>query len=163
MTQIKPGFYKAKIYDYGIVATKTKGEPQLVITMEVDGNRYDFRQGFNNEVGLKIALETLARCGLENGEDIHLIAKGKESGVLDIETEYEAKIILERDRENPDVLRPKVNAIGLPGGDGIQNRVDENQAEQLLANLSLGASFNKIKEKMPARSQPRDDVPPIGW
>lgn len=162
---IQPGIYAGKILNYGIQKTK-KIEPEPVIEFQVMDSqgvpgRVFWRSSLNNETGIDITLKALIACGLQRVEDLHALADGPKSGLLDQQKELRLTVVHET--YNGQTV-PKVKWVNDPeeaAARAAEYMVDKQQASQMLRSIDLRAKFSKIKNKTPDTPAQNQNPAPI--
>jgi len=162
------GVYDAVIANYAIRKTKA-GDPAPTIAFLVqdkEGRQHKvfWQSGLNSDKGREITLKALLVCGLENPADLALMARGPESGVLNMQQPVSVTIEHEADQQDPTKIYPRVrwvNAIGEQGSGEMRNTIEEDEARMLLASLPIGATFYEIKQRMKPVSAKNTALPDI--
>lgn len=184
VVQPAPGYYDAKILNYGIKKTKA-GDPAPTIAFEVEvrgGKHKVFWQGsLKDGPARDISLKALMVCGFTNPNAFPYLANGIESGLLDLTKEVQVTVEHETVEEVDDKTGqtitkkyPRVRWINESGGGKFKNAIDVSEAAILMSTMGLEADFFRIANesgvkmtnKMPDRTQSEngssfvtDDIP----
>lgn len=149
-----PGYYEAKIINYGIKKTK-KGDPAPVIIFNAEteeGKQHVFWSGsLNDGKARDITLKTLAICGFRNVSAFPYLAEGPSSGLLNMEKEVQITVehesVEEVDKKTGEkIIRKyaKVRWINESGGGRFKEAIDVQHAKVLMMNMGLEADFLRI-------------------
>lgn len=166
---IRPGFYSAKITDYGFRVIKSganQGEYKPFITFKVERPEGDFDTlnwdgNFLNETGIEIAMKVFTVCGMKSGADIERLGEGFNAGILDDTKDYRVKVDIQKDRQDERKTYTKITGVYDAQSDAISEAPKQNEVRAKLAHLNLKASFDKVKGALPP--EPKKPLPPAGF
>lgn len=152
-----PGYYQAKILNYGITKTKA-GDPSPAIIFEVtlvDGSKHrvPWKGSLKDGPARNISLKALAVCGFSNVGAFSYLANGLESGLLD--TNKEVQITVEHETGLQDPEKPneepkryaRVRWVNESGGGKFKHSLDVQETAVLLKGMGLEADFMKIAKE----------------
>lgn len=144
---VKPGCYLGRILAYGVKKT-SKGDPAPTIAFEVvdkEGTPHKvYWQGSFNGKALEFTMEALMVCGLRNGSKLVHLAEGAQSGILDMQSEYELDISIDTDPNNAQKKWNRVNWINAVGSSKFKDAITVQEFAPLLNERNLAAEFQRI-------------------
>jgi len=148
-----PGYYQAKIVNYGIKKTKA-GDPAPTIAFEVVVNKETnekcrvFWQGtLKDGGGRDITMKALAVCGFKNFRVFYLLADGLDSGLLDTEAEVQITVEHEAAMDGSGKKYSRVRWINQSGGNKFKDAIGADEAKTLMRGMGLEADFMRIAQE----------------
>lgn len=151
---IKPGTYKGMISDFGLKKTKN-GSSMAVVAIDV-GETTLYWQGVFTGGASEITIKTLIDIGFDPSRSLLDIAKGPESGALEIGKEVKLGVVHEPDMEGK--MHVKVKWIG--GGQGIRDRITYEEAVQTFRGIDgLMAEFKAKNPGVVKKAIELGDIP----
>jgi hypothetical protein len=131
------GKYLGKVIDYCVKTTES-GKPQVAVKFEFgEGNHLVWNGNLWTEQGRTITAKALKAMGLCS-VSIKDLARGPESGVLDMDKQVELDIDF---REYEGKRYAQINWVNEVGGGGFKNRLSEVEAVQACAGLDFEAAL----------------------
>jgi Zn-dependent M28 family amino/carboxypeptidase len=145
-----PGYYMAKIGNYGIKKTKAGDPaPTIVFEVNVDGaNHRVFWQGtLKDGPGRDITMKALAVCGFTNVRAFPYLADGLSSGLLDVKKEVQITVEHEKAIDDPEKVYPRVKWINDAGGGKFKDAISTQDAITLMQGMGLEGDFMRIAQE----------------
>jgi len=144
-----PGYYAAKIVNYGLKKTKA-GDPAPTIAFEVVVDAKPYRvywQGsLKDGTARDITLKALAICGFTNVRSFANIADGPSTGLLDTEKEVQVTIQHQMDEVTGNKYI-RVQWINESGGGKFKDAIGLQEAQVLIQGMGLEADFMRIAKE----------------
>lgn len=153
---VQAGKYLAKIVAYG-VGESSSGKPRIEIKFGFkDAQGVDqtlWWNGYLTEKSIQITAKALVNCGLK-GTDYDELAKGAESGMLNMEAPVEVEV---QNEEFEGKTRSKIAWVNRPGGAKF---MEPGLAAQKLKGLNLGGAVAAARAETGIKAPPvkEDDL-----
>lgn len=147
---LQPGFYSAKIIDYGVKKT-SKGDPAPTIAFEVldsaGATHKVFWQGSFNGRAIDFTLEALLVCGLTDPTKLSLLANQKASGLLDLEKTFEVDVSIEVNQNDPSKKYNRINWINESGATKFKDAITAQEFSPEIERLNLVGELMRIAQE----------------
>lgn len=144
---LKPGYYKGKISNYGIIKTKV-GDPSPVIIFEIalddQVHSVNWFGSFKDGMAREISLKALACCGFVQLNAFPRLALGVDSGLLDTDKLLDLTVEVKTDDEGKSF--PQVRWIN-DSARRFRNSLGVEEAAALMATMGLESDFAMIAKQ----------------
>lgn len=145
-----PGYYNAKIMNYGIKKTKA-GDPAPTILFEVqsDGqaNRVFWQGSLKDGQAREICLKALAVCGFRHIRCFSNFADGPASGLLDMDREVQVTVEHENAQDGSGKRYARVRWINEASGGKFKDALTSHESFVLMQGMGLEADFMRIAQE----------------
>lgn len=145
MELIQPGWYDAKILDYGIKATKS-GAPQVTVTFGVKSGDKEHRLYWNSsftEKALKFTLKALVNMGLSTA--VEEMADGPSSNALDMTKSVRVEV--EHNTYNNETTA-RVCSVAKSSGDNFRALMSKTDVRAKLGSLNLKGELAAVRNEL---------------